>query len=94
MRNRWKELPMPTAVIDRVNVLGRTERSLLVFTDCQGRVIGDYAPTSVEQADVDNVGGASNVHVVLEIYVKATAVSNWSMSMELVNILNSWGDWE
>jgi hypothetical protein len=41
-----------------------------------------------------NVGGASNVHVVLEIYVKATAVSNWSMSMELVNILNSWGDWE
>ncbi len=40
VRNRWKELPMPTAVIDRVNVLGRTERSLLVFTDRQGRVIG------------------------------------------------------
>jgi hypothetical protein len=53
VRNRWKELPMPTAVIDRVNVLGRTERSLLVFTDRQGRVIGDYAPTSVEQADVE-----------------------------------------
>ena len=53
VRNRWKELPMPTAVIDRVNVLGRTERSLLVFTDCQGRVIGDYAPTTVEQADAE-----------------------------------------
>jgi hypothetical protein len=53
VRNRWKELPMPTAVNDRVNVLGRTERSLLVFTDCQGRVIGDYAPTTVEQADVE-----------------------------------------
>jgi hypothetical protein len=53
VRNRWKELPMPTAVIDRVNVLGRAERSLLVFTDDQGRAIGDYAPTAVEQADVD-----------------------------------------
>ena len=53
VRNCWKELPMPTAVIDRVNVLGRAERSLLVFTDRQGRAIGDYAPTAVEQADVD-----------------------------------------
>jgi len=53
VRNRWKELPMPTTVIDRVNVLGRTERSLLVFTDCQGHVIGDYAPTTVEQADAE-----------------------------------------
>ncbi len=41
-----------------------------------------------------NVSGASNVHVVLEIYVKATAVSNQSMSMELDDILNSGGDWE
>jgi hypothetical protein len=53
VRNRWKELPMPTAVIDRVNVLSRTERSLLVFTDRQGRVIGDYAPTTVEHADAE-----------------------------------------
>jgi len=53
VRNRWKELPMPTAVIDRVNVLGWAERSLLVFTDCQGRVIGDYAPTTAEQADAE-----------------------------------------
>jgi hypothetical protein len=53
VRNRWKELPMPTAVIDRVNVLGRAECSLLVFTDRQGRTIGDYAPTSVEQVDAE-----------------------------------------
>jgi hypothetical protein len=44
---------MPTAVIDRVNVLGWAERSLLVFTDRQGRTIGDYAPTTVEQADAE-----------------------------------------
>jgi hypothetical protein len=41
-----------------------------------------------------NVGKASNVHVVSEIYVNATTVSNRSMSMELVNILNSEGDWK
>ncbi len=35
-RNRWKELPMPLAVFDRVNVLGCTKRSLLVFTDHLG----------------------------------------------------------
>ena len=40
-RNRWKELPMPSAVIDRVNVLGHAKRSMLVFTDRHGRVIGD-----------------------------------------------------
>jgi hypothetical protein len=34
VRNRWKELPMPLAVFDRVNVLGHAKRSLLVFTDC------------------------------------------------------------
>jgi len=44
---------MPTAVIDLVNVLGCTERSLLVFTDCQGGVIGDYAPSTVEEADAE-----------------------------------------
>ena len=33
VRNHWKELPIPLAVIDRVNVLGRVERSMLVFTD-------------------------------------------------------------
>ncbi len=32
--NRWRELPMPLAVINRVNLLGHAERSLLVFTDC------------------------------------------------------------
>ena len=58
VRNRWKELPMPTAVIDRVNVLGRAECSLLVFTDRQGRVIGDYAPTSVTNDCVEDEAAA------------------------------------
>jgi len=53
VQNRWKELPMPTAVIDRVNVLGRAKRLLLVFTDCRGRTIGDYAHMPIEQADAE-----------------------------------------
>jgi hypothetical protein len=32
VRNCWKELPMTSAVIDRVNILVRTKRSMLVFT--------------------------------------------------------------
>ncbi len=36
VRNPWKELPMPLAAIDRVNVLGHSKHSLLVFTDCHG----------------------------------------------------------
>ncbi len=55
---------MPTAVIDHVNLLGRTERLLLVFTDRQGRVIGDYAPTTVEQADTEE-----NESVVADLYL-------------------------
>ncbi len=34
-------------------MLGWSKRLLLVFTDCQGQVIGDYAPTTVEQADAE-----------------------------------------
>ncbi len=51
--NCWKELPMPLAVINHVNVLGHAERSLLVFTDRHGRVIGDYTPTAGKTDDTD-----------------------------------------
>ncbi len=36
VRNCWKENPMPSAVINNVNLLGHAKRSLLVFTDCLG----------------------------------------------------------
>ena len=61
VRNRWKELPMPSAVINRVNVLGRTERSMLVFTDRLGRVIGNYTPT-------ENVAGEEDESIVNDLY--------------------------
>jgi hypothetical protein len=35
-KNCWKELAMPLALINRVNMLGRAKHSLLVFTDCLG----------------------------------------------------------
>jgi len=46
-----------------VNVLDKAERSLLVFTDRQGRVIGDYAPTTVDEAGV-----ADDNSVVADLY--------------------------
>ena len=45
VRNCWKELPIPSAVIDHVNVLGCAQRSMLVFTDCYGCTIGNNTPT-------------------------------------------------
>ena len=44
---------MTLAVIDRVNVLGRTKRSMLVITDCLGRAVGDYTPTVNEAGEED-----------------------------------------
>jgi hypothetical protein len=48
VRNCRKELPMPSAVINQVNMLCRAECSLLVFTDCLVRVIGNYTPNGSE----------------------------------------------
>ncbi len=53
VQNCWKELLMPLAVIDRVNLLGHAKRSLLVFTDCHGQVIGEYTPTAGKTDDTD-----------------------------------------
>jgi hypothetical protein len=61
VRNRWKELPMPLAVINRVNVLGHTERSMLVFTDRLGRVIGDYIAT-------ENVASEEDESIANDLY--------------------------
>jgi hypothetical protein len=35
-------------------VRGRAKRLMLVFTDCQGRVIGNNSPTTIEEADADD----------------------------------------
>jgi hypothetical protein len=44
---------MPSAVINHVNVLGRAERSMLVFTGCLGRAIGNYTPMVNEAGEED-----------------------------------------
>jgi hypothetical protein len=53
VRNCWKKNPMPLAVINRVNMLGRAEWSMLVFTDHLGHAIGDYTPTVNEVGKED-----------------------------------------
>ncbi len=53
VRNQWKELPMPLAVINCVNLLGHAKCSLLVFTDRHGQVIGDYTPTAGKTDDTN-----------------------------------------
>jgi hypothetical protein len=52
--HQWVVLPMPPAVIARVNLLGKTEPSILTFNDWHGQEIGDYPPDyePVEDDDV------------------------------------------
>jgi hypothetical protein len=49
-RYQWVLLPMPPAVIARVNLFGENEPSILAFTNRHGREIGDhphdYEPSS------------------------------------------------
>jgi hypothetical protein len=53
VRNCWKELPMPLAVINQVNMLGHAKCSLLVFTAYLGQVVGKYTPNVGEANDGD-----------------------------------------
>jgi hypothetical protein len=56
-KHQWVVLPMPPAVIARVNLLGKAEPSILTFADWQGREIGDYPqdPEPVEYNDASIV---------------------------------------
>ena len=40
-RFQWMELPMPTAIIERVNWIGKNKPSILTFTNQHGEEIGD-----------------------------------------------------
>ncbi len=47
-------LPVPLAVIDRVNLLGINEPSILTFTNRHGQDIGDLAQDFEPHADEDD----------------------------------------
>jgi hypothetical protein len=52
IRHQWVALPMPPAVIERVNVLGRHKPAILSFTNQQGRDIGDSNPQDADPGGV------------------------------------------
>ncbi len=78
VRNCWKELPMPSAVIDRVNVLGRAECPLLVFTDFLGWAIGNYTPNVGEAGD-----GDEDESVVNDLYSPVPPATSESAGVSL-----------
>ncbi len=77
VRNCWKELPMPLAVIDHVNVLACTERSMLVCTDRLGCVIGNYTP-------MENAAGEEDESIVNSLYSSILPASAWMPGVSLV----------
>ncbi len=62
--HQWVVLPMPPAVIARVNLLGEVEPSILTFTDRHGRDIGDY-PRDLEPVEDDDASFVDHFNDVL-----------------------------
>jgi hypothetical protein len=54
VRHQWVVLPVPPAVIDCVDLLGKNEPSILTFTNRHGQVIGDLAQNFEPCADEDD----------------------------------------
>jgi hypothetical protein len=54
VRHQWVVLPVLPAVIDRVNVLGINEPSILTFINRHGQDIGDLAQDFEPRADEDD----------------------------------------
>ena len=54
-KRSWDIIPMPDTVIDWVNILGKYQQELLVFTDCKGQIIGDG------DVDIKRVDGDKNL---------------------------------
>jgi hypothetical protein len=54
VRHQWVVLPVPPAVIDRVDLLGKNEPSILTFTNRHGQVIGDLAQDFEPCVDEDD----------------------------------------
>ncbi len=79
VRNRWKELPMPLAVIDQVNMLDRAKYSLLVFLDCLGQANVNYTPTVGETDDGDD-----DESVVNDLYSPVLPASSELAGVSLV----------
>ena len=52
-RQSWDILPITDTVVDRVNILGKYQQSLLIFTDLSSRLTGDG---DVELTEVDRDG--------------------------------------
>ncbi len=54
VRHQWLVFPVPPTVIDRVNLLGINEPSILTFTNRHGQDIGDLAQDFEPCADEDD----------------------------------------
>ena len=78
-RFQWTELPMPAAVIKRVNQLGKNEPSILTFTNRHGQEIGDttqdFDPgVNDELTGVDQMGNAEPAGVDTDFDMEPTGV--------------------
>jgi hypothetical protein len=63
-RFQWTELPMPKAVIERVNQIGKDKPSILTFTNRHGDEIGDTTQDFDSIDDNDEITGVEQINEV------------------------------
>ncbi len=66
IRHQWVPRPMPPAVIDHVNLLGRCEHAMLTFTNRKDHNIGDSSPQDANSVGILD-GNLIIIHPAVEI---------------------------
>jgi hypothetical protein len=81
IRHQWVALPMPPAVIDRINLLGWHEPAMLTFTNGQGRDIGDSNPQ-----DANSNGILDDYSIIIYPAVEITRVDRTTDLAEIARV--------
>jgi hypothetical protein len=81
IRQQWVALPMPPAVIDRVNLLGQRKPAMLVFTNRHGRDINDNNPQ-----DADSVRILDDNLIIIHLAVGIPGVNTTTEPAETVGV--------
>jgi hypothetical protein len=81
IRHQWVALPMPPAVIDRVNLLGQCKPAMLIFTNQQGWDIGDNNPQ-----DANSVGILDDNLIIIHPAVEIPGVDTTMDPVETAGV--------
>ncbi len=90
-RFQWTELPMPKAVIDRVNQIGENKPSILTFTNRHGKEIGDTTQDfNLEKDDDEPLTDETTVVKQTDETTGVEQINDQPTDMDLDGDLQEW----